>query len=68
MFKDYMHHVINDDPIMKGYRKNSFPFYEAQEDLPGVKHFTNSLIHLPSHHYMEQEDLDIIKRVLENEQ
>ena len=47
---------------------SSFPFYEAQEDLPGVKHFTNSLIHLPSHHYMEQEDLDIIKRVLENEQ
>jgi len=47
---------------------SSFPFFEAQEELQGVKYFTENLIHLPSHHYMEQEDLDIIKRVLENEQ
>ncbi len=47
---------------------SSFPFYDAKEELPGVKHFTNTLIHLPSHHFMTQEELDRISRVLEDEQ
>lgn len=44
---------------------SSFPFYDAKEELPGVKHFTENLIHLPSHHYMEDEELIKIKKCLE---
>ena len=44
---------------------SSFPFYEAQENLVGVNHFTENLIHLPSHHYMEDEELIKIKKCLE---
>ena len=42
----------------------SFSFFEAQEELPGVKHFTENLIHLPSHHYMTQEELERITSCL----
>ena len=43
---------------------SSFPFYDAQEDLPGVKNFTENLIHLPSHHFMKHEELVRIAETL----
>ena len=43
---------------------SSFPFYKAQENLVGVNHFTENLIHLPSHHYMEEEELERIAETL----
>ena len=43
---------------------SSFPFYKAQENLVGVNHFTENLIHLPSHHYMEEEELERIAEAL----
>ena len=43
---------------------SSFPFYDAQEDLPGVKNFTENLIHLPSHHFMKHEELVKIAETL----
>ena len=43
---------------------SSFPFYEAQEDLPGVKDFTENLIHLPSHHYITHVELVRIAEIL----
>ena len=43
---------------------SSFPFYDALEDLPGVKNFTENLIHLPSHHYMIHEELVRIAETL----
>ena len=43
---------------------SEFEFFKAQEQLSGVKYFTQNLIHLPSHHYMIQEELDRIAKVL----
>jgi hypothetical protein len=37
MFKDYMDHVVNSDPIMKGYRKNSTPFLSVITKLRMIK-------------------------------
>ena len=44
---------------------SSFSFYDDNEDLQGVKRFTKNLIHLPSHHYMKEEELIRIKKCLE---
>ena len=43
---------------------SEFEFFKAQEQLSGVKYFTQNLVHLPSHHYMTQEELDRIAKVL----
>ena len=43
---------------------SSFSFFEAQEELLGVKKFTENLIHLPSHHYMAQNELERIAETL----
>jgi len=43
---------------------NSFEFYKNRKDLPQVNEFVNNLVHLPSHHYLTEEELDRIKSVL----
>ena len=43
---------------------SSYSFYDTQETLPGVKHFTENLIHLPSHHYITFEEQHRIRECL----
>jgi len=44
---------------------SSFTFYDAEEDLSQVTTFTENLVHIPSHHYMEQDDLNKIASILQ---
>lgn len=43
---------------------NSHDFYKNKKYLPKVDFFTNNLVHIPCHQFMEQEELDRIKNVL----
>lgn len=43
---------------------NTYPFYKNIKRLPKVEKFTDQLVHLPSHHYLTEEELDRIKSVL----
>jgi len=43
---------------------NTFKFYENRKHLPKVLHFVDNLVHLPSHHFLTDEELDRIKSVL----
>ena len=39
---------------------NSFPFYKNRKHLPKVSHFVDNLVHLPSHHFLTDEELERI--------
>ena len=39
---------------------NSFPFYKNRKHLPKVLHFVDNLVHLPSHHFLTDEELERI--------
>ena len=43
---------------------NTYPFYEMRKELPQVNKFVNNLVHLPSHHFLVEEELERIKSVL----
>ena len=43
---------------------NSFAFYKNRKHLPKAQYFVNNLVHLPSHHFLTEEELDRIKSVL----
>ena len=40
---------------------NTFKFYPNRKHLPKVLEFIDNLVHLPSHHFLTQEDLERIK-------
>jgi dTDP-4-amino-4,6-dideoxygalactose transaminase len=68
---DQVSHVLNKLHSIKCLARTMFKepmsslsFFEAQEELIGVKKFTENLIHLPSHHFMEHEELERIAEVL----
>ena len=68
---DQVSHVLNKLHSIKCLARTMFKepmsslsFFEAQEELIGVKKFTENLIHLPSHHFMIQEELERIAEVL----
>ena len=43
---------------------NTYPFYKTRKHLPKVDKFVNNLVHLPSHHFLSDEELERIKSVL----
>ena len=43
---------------------NTYPFYKTKKHLPKVEKFVNNLVHLPSHHFLTDEELERIKSVL----
>lgn len=43
---------------------NTYPFFKNKKELPNVQKFVSSLIHLPSHHYLTNEELLRIKQAL----
>lgn len=43
---------------------NTFSFYQNRKHLPKVLHFIDNLVHLPSHHFLTDEELERIKSVL----
>ena len=43
---------------------NTFNFYQNRKHLPKVLKFIDNLIHLPSHHFLSDEELQRIKSVL----
>tara|TARA_Y100001972_G_scaffold35137_1_gene43526 strand:+ start:1353 stop:2438 length:1086 start_codon:yes stop_codon:yes gene_type:complete len=43
---------------------NTFSFYKNRKHLPNVLHFIDNLVHLPSHHFLTDEELERIKSVL----
>jgi 3-dehydro-glucose-6-phosphate---glutamate transaminase len=45
---------------------NTYPFYEGQKFLYGVDKFTKTLVHIPCHHYLKDEELNRIKEILKD--
>ena len=43
---------------------NTYPFYKTKKHLPNVEKFVSNLVHLPSHHFLTEEELERIKSVL----
>jgi len=43
---------------------NTYPFYEMRKKLPQVSKFVQNLIHLPSHHFLTEEELKKIADAL----
>ena len=43
---------------------NTYPFYKNKKHLPNVEKFVSNLVHLPSHHFLTEEELERIKSVL----
>lgn len=44
---------------------NTYSFYQNKKYLPNVENFTSTLVHIPCHHFMEDEELHRIKEVFE---
>ena len=44
---------------------NTYSFYENKKQLPAVDKFTKTIVHIPCHHYLKDEDLVRIKDALE---
>jgi dTDP-4-amino-4,6-dideoxygalactose transaminase len=44
---------------------NTYNFYTNEKYLPNVENFTSTLVHIPCHHFMEDEELYRIKEALE---
>lgn len=43
---------------------NTYPFYKNRKPLPKVEEFVNTLVHLPCHHFMTDDEMNRVKQAL----